>query len=125
MEHLAWNSVPLEVLSETFSRKIITGERAMIAQVFVKKGGVIPEHHHESEQLSYVLTGSLRFELEGKEVLVGAGDVLVIASQVPHRIVALEDSLSLDVFSPIRHDWLAKDDAYLRGDKVAPEPPRL
>lgn len=117
MQHLNWNSVPLEVLSETFSRKIITGEKAMLAQVFVKKGGVIPEHHHESEQLSYVLQGSLRFELEGKEVLVGAGEVLVIPSQVPHRIVALEDSLSLDIFSPIRHDWLAKDDAYLRGSQ--------
>ena len=120
MQHLNWKSIPLEVLSETFSRKIVTGEKAMLAQVFVKKGGIIPEHHHESEQLSYILEGSLQFELEGKEVLVSAGEVLVIPSQVPHRIVALEDSLSLDIFSPIRHDWLAKDDAYLRGRDVAP-----
>lgn len=120
MQHLNWKSVPLEVLSETFSRKIITGERAMLAQVFVKKGGIIPEHHHESEQLSYVLQGSLKFVVREKEVLVSAGEVLVIPSQVPHRIVALEDSLSLDIFSPIRNDWLAKDDAYLRGRDVEP-----
>lgn len=120
MQHLNWKSVPLEVLSETFSRKIITGERAMLAQVFVKKGGIIPEHHHESEQLSYVLQGSLKFVIQEKEVLVSAGEVLVIPSQVPHRIVALEDSLSLDIFSPIRNDWLAKDDAYLRGRDVEP-----
>lgn len=115
MEHLNWNSVPLEVLSETISRKMVTGAKAMIAQIFLKKGGVVPEHHHESEQLSYVLEGGLRFELDGKEVVVRAGEVLVIPSQVPHRVIALEDSLSLDIFSPIRQDWLVKDDAYLRG----------
>lgn len=123
MELLNWDSVPLEALSETISRKIITGERAMIAQIFLEPGGTVPEHHHDSEQLSYVLQGALKFELEGKEVVVRAGEVLVIPSHVPHRVVALEASLSLDIFSPIRHDWLAKEDAYLRGGAREPPPP--
>src|SRR5579863_944724 len=114
MEHFNWDSVPLEVMSDTISRKVITGEKAMLAQIFVKKGGVVPEHHHESEQMSYVLDGSLKFELEGKAVVVHKGEVLLIPSYVPHSAVALEDALSLDIFSPIRKDWLAKDDAYLR-----------
>jgi quercetin dioxygenase-like cupin family protein len=114
MEHYTWEDMPLEAMSECISRKIVTGDKAMVAQVFLKKGAVVPEHHHESEQITYILEGALKFELEGKEVVVGAGQVLRIPSNVPHRAVALEDTLDLDIFSPIRHDWLTKDDAYLR-----------
>lgn len=114
MEHLTWDSVPLEQMSEVISRKIISGDKAMIAQVFLKKDAVVPEHHHESEQITYILDGALKFHLEGKEVIVRKGEVLHIPSNVPHRAVALEDTLDLDIFSPIRTDWLKKDDAYLR-----------
>ncbi len=114
MEHYNWDSVPLEVMSGMISRKIVSGEKAMIAQVFLKKDAVVPEHSHESEQITYILEGALKFELEGKEVVVHKGEVLRIPSNVPHRAVALEDTLDVDIFSPIRHDWLAKDDAYLR-----------
>lgn len=119
MEHFAWESVPLEAMSNLISRKIITGEKAMLAQIFLKKDAVVPEHHHESEQLSYVLDGAIKFELEGRTVVVRKGEVLCIPSNVPHRVVAVEDSVGLDIFSPIRNDWLAKDDSYLRrGESV-------
>ena len=114
MEYTTWEAVPLEVMSDVISRKIVTGEKAMVAQVFIKKDGVVPEHHHESEQITYILEGALKFELEGKEVVVRKGEVLTIPSNVPHRAVALEDTVDLDIFSPIRHDWLTKRDAYLR-----------
>lgn len=118
MEHFSWDSVPLEAMSEFISRKIISGDKAMVAQVFLKKDAVVPEHHHESEQITYILDGALKFELEGRQVVVRKGEVLRIASNVPHRAVALEDTLDLDIFSPIRTDWLTKDDAYLRrGEK--------
>jgi quercetin dioxygenase-like cupin family protein len=113
-KYLSWEAVPLEKMSELISRKVISGEKAMVAQVFLKKDAVVPEHHHESEQITYILEGALRFQLEGREVVVRAGEVLHIPSNVPHRAVALEDTLDLDIFSPIRIDWLAKDDAYLR-----------
>ena len=86
----------------------------MVAQVSLAKGAVVPEHDHESEQITYILEGALKFELEGREIVVNAGQVLRIPSNVPHRAVALEDTLDLDIFSPIRQDWLKKDDAYLR-----------
>jgi len=108
------DSVQLEVMSDLISRKVSRGEKAMVAQVFLKKDAVVPEHSHESEQITYILEGALKFELEGQEIVVGAGEVLHIPSNVPHRAVALEDTLDLDIFSPIRHDWLRKDDAYLR-----------
>jgi len=118
MEYQTWESVPLEVMSDMISRKIITGDKAMVAQVFLKKGAVVPEHHHESEQITYILEGALKFEIEGKVIVVRKGEVLSIPSNVPHRAVAMEDTLDLDIFSPIRVDWLTNNDAYLRrGDR--------
>ena len=114
MEHFTWDSVPMETMSEVISRKVISGDKAMVAQVFLKKDAVVPEHQHESEQITYILEGALKFDLEGRQVIVRKGEVLHIPSNVPHRAVALEDTLDLDIFSPIRTDWLTKDDAYLR-----------
>ena len=104
-------------MNTNLKRKVITGERAMVAQVFIAKGGVVPEHHHESEQLTYILEGALEFELEGQTVVVHKGEVLHIPSNVPHKAVALEDTLDLDIFSPIRLDWLDGTDHYLRRGK--------
>ena len=114
MEHYTWDQMEMEVMSDVISRKIISGEKAMVAQVFLAKGAVVPEHFHESEQITYIMEGALKFELEGREVVVSKGQVLRIPSNVPHRAVALEDTLDLDIFSPIRHDWLTKHDSYLR-----------
>src|SRR5271163_3484883 len=104
-----WDSVPLEQMSDVISRKLITGEKAMVAQVYLKKDAVVPLHHHESEQITYIMDGALKFELQGREVIVRKGELLLIPSNVPHRAVALEDTLDLDIFSPIRRDWLEKD----------------
>jgi quercetin dioxygenase-like cupin family protein len=115
MEHYTWDQMEKEVLSPTIARKIITGEKAMVAQVFLAKGAVVPEHHHESEQITYILDGALEFHIGGETIVVGKGQVLRIPSNVPHMAIALEDTLDLDIFSPIRHDWIQKEDAYLRG----------
>ncbi len=114
MEHFAWETVKKEVMNSKVWRKVITGEKAMVAQVFLAKGAVVPTHQHESEQISYIVEGALKFELEGKEVIVRKGEVLHIPSSVPHSAVALEDTLGLDIFSPIRMDWLTGNDDYLR-----------
>ncbi len=114
MQHLTWAGVKKEVLNDHISRRVITGERAMIAEINITKGGVVPLHHHESEQLSYCLEGVLKLELEGKGVTIHPGEVLVIPSNVPHSARALEDFRGFDIFSPIRHDWLDGTDTYLR-----------
>src|ERR1700676_5388447 len=120
MKHFIWDDVELEKMSDVISRKIISGEKGMVAQVFLKKDAVVPEHHHESEQITYILEGALKFELEGMEVVVRKGEVLHIPSNVPHRAVARDDTVCLDIFSPIRTDWLTKNDAYLRrGEREA------
>jgi quercetin dioxygenase-like cupin family protein len=114
MMHSAWEGVKLETLSELFSRRVVTGEKAMLAQIYLKKGAVVPEHHHESEQITWVLEGALEFEMEGRKFVVRAGEVLLIPSNVPHSAVALEDTLDVDVFAPIRQDWVQGTDDYLR-----------
>lgn len=114
MEHYTWENLDKEVLNPRIWRKVITGEKAMVAQVFIAKGAVVPEHRHESEQITYILEGALEFEIEGRTIVVSAGQVLRIPSYVPHRAVALEDTLDLDIFSPIRMDWLTGQDDYLR-----------
>lgn len=113
-----WTDIPLETLNDKISRKLITGERMMLAHIYLKKGAIVPKHHHENEQLTYILEGALRFRLGddlGREVVVAAGEVLFIPSNVPHEAEALEDTLDVDVFNPPREDWLNKSDAYLRG----------
>ena len=114
MQLYSWETVKKEVMNPHLWRKVISGEKAMVAQVFIAKGGVVPAHQHESEQISYIIEGALKFELEGKEVVVRKGEVLHIPSNVPHSAVALEDTFDLDIFSPIRVDWLTGKDDYLR-----------
>ena len=117
MEHYTWDEMDKEVLSPTIARKIITGDKAMVAQVFLAKGAIVPEHHHESEQITYILEGALHFWIgkdEKKELTLHAGEVLHIPSNVWHKAEALEDTLDVDVFSPPRQDWLNHTDTYLR-----------
>ena len=119
---LTWDTIPLEEMSNLISRKVVTGEKAMLAHIYLKKDAVVPEHHHESEQITYIVEGALKFELEGREVTVRKGEVLLIPSNVPHRAVALEDTIDIDVFAPIRMDWVNKTDSYLRRGEREFEP---
>ena len=114
MQLFSWGSVKKEKLNEKLGRKVINGEKVTLAQIFLAKDAVVPMHQHESEQMSCVLEGALKFELEGTEIIARKGDVLQIPSNAPHSARALEDSVALDVFSPIRLDWLTGKDDYLR-----------
>lgn len=112
-----WDEMPRESVSAMLDRRLITGDRMMLAHVYLKKGCIVPRHQHENEQLTYILEGALRFwigEDEKQQVDVRAGEVLHIPSNVWHKAEALDDTLDVDVFSPPRQDWLDKSDSYLR-----------
>jgi quercetin dioxygenase-like cupin family protein len=112
-----WEDMPKERVSDLLQRRLITGERMMLAHVYLDKGCVVPKHSHDNEQLTYILEGALHFWLgeDGeREVVVRAGEVLVIPANLPHKAEALEDTLDVDIFSPPRQDWLDKTDEYLR-----------
>ncbi len=101
-----WDEIALEKVTEMVSRKVVSGERQMLAQVYLKKGALVPQHSHESEQMTYVLQGALRFLVEGQEVTVHEGEVVHVPARVGHQAEALDDTLSLNAFSPIRKDWV-------------------
>src|ERR1044071_1599302 len=112
-----WDEMEKEFVVEGIERRLITGERMMLAHVYLKKGAVVPLHSHDNEQLTYILEGALRFWMGGEDsepIDIHAGEVLVIPSNVPHRVEALEDTLDVDIFSPPRQDWLDKTDDYFR-----------
>jgi quercetin dioxygenase-like cupin family protein len=105
-----WDEIALEKITEMVSRKVVSGEREMLAQTYLKRGALVPMHAHDSEQMTYVLQGGLRFLVAGEELTVREGEVLHIPPGVSHQAEALEDTLQLDVFSPIRTEWLEGPD---------------
>jgi quercetin dioxygenase-like cupin family protein len=104
-----WDEIALEKVTEMISRKIVSGDREMLAQISLKRGALVPRHAHESEQMTFVLQGAIRFLVGGEEITVREGEVLHIPSWVEHQSEALEDTFELDIFSPIRQDWIGKE----------------
>ena len=115
LKHLAWQQVELEVLTPLFERQLIVGQEVMLARILLRKGCLVPLHSHVNEQLSYVIEGALKFWIDGREIVVGPGEVLTIPPNMPHKAEALEDTIDLDIFHPPRADWLTGRDLYLRG----------
>jgi quercetin dioxygenase-like cupin family protein len=107
MQLHSWDAVKKEAINDGLWRRFVSGERITMAQFIFAKGATVPRHQHENEQLTYVLEGALRFTVGDEEVTVRGGEVLCIPADVAHGAVALEDTLDLEVFSPVRTDWLA------------------
>jgi len=117
LKYIPWNTVELEELNPLLRRQFVVGRDIMVARVLMKKGCIVPEHSHINEQVTYILEGALKFWIDGREIVVRAGEVLTIPPNMPHRAEALEETVDLDVFNPPRADWMNKDDRYLRGTK--------
>jgi quercetin dioxygenase-like cupin family protein len=115
LKHIPWNSVELEDLNPLLQRQMVWGQGVMLARVLLKKGCVVPMHSHLNEQVTYILEGALKFLIDGREIVVNAGEVLTIPAHMPHRAEALADTVDLDIFHPPRADWINKTDRYLRG----------
>ncbi len=117
LKHIPWDSVELEDLNPLLQRHFVVGKNVMLARVLLKKGCIVPEHSHHNEQITYILEGALKFWIDGKEIVVKAGEVLTIPPDMPHKAEALVDTVDLDVFNPPRADWINKTDQYLRREK--------
>ena len=116
VRHFRWDKMEKEKVTDVIQRKVISGERGMLAQIFLEKAARVPRHSHDNEQITYLLEGVLRFWIgdEREELVLKAGEVLLIPSNVPHEAEALEDCLDVDVFCPPRQDWLDGTDDYFR-----------
>ena len=117
LQYVPWRAVPLEDLNPLLQRQFVVGQEIMVARVLLKKGCIVPEHSHHNEQLTYILDGALKFWIDGKQIVVNAGEVLCLPANMPHKAEAMEDTIDLDVFTPPRADWINKTDQYLRGQK--------
>ena len=115
MSHYSWREIPSEQLGALLIRQVIHTSRLTIAKLILKKGAIVPLHHHENEQVTMLESGALLFEISGVTTILRGGEALAIPPDAPHRVEALEDSLATDVFTPVREDWVRGDDAYLRG----------
>jgi quercetin dioxygenase-like cupin family protein len=113
-KYIAWDKVERETLNPLIDREMVVGDKIMLARVLMQKGAHVPLHHHHNEQVTYILEGALKFAIDGKEIIVRAGEVLCIPPNMPHEAWALEQTVDLDVFHPPREDWLNKTDDYLR-----------
>jgi len=116
LRHISWSSVEVEALYPLLDRHFVVGQNVMLARILLKKGCRVPEHSHHNEQITYVLEGALKFGIDGKEIVVNAGEVLTIPPDMPHWAEALADTVDLDIFNPPRADWIKKTDAYLRSN---------
>jgi quercetin dioxygenase-like cupin family protein len=114
LEKSSWKALEIEQLNDKLSRQMISGENATISQLLLKKGAAVPRHSHMNEQYSWILSGALKFIFDDREILVGAGEILLIPANVAHSAVALEDTVDVDIFAPRREDWIRKEDSYLR-----------
>ena len=109
-----WSDWPVEQLNPLIGRQMAHTETMTVARIILAKGALVPLHQHPNEQVTNVLEGRLRFVIGDDEQIVSGGATVLIPADVPHLVEALEDSVALDVFSPVRDDWVRGDDAYLR-----------
>jgi len=112
--------LPWEVMSSSLRRKFVNGDKITFAKLELKRGCVVAKHSHVNEQLSYIVSGAIKFKLFHEshvdEIILNAEEVLFIPSYVPHEVVAIEDSVNIDFFTPSRSDWQDKEgNSYLRG----------
>jgi quercetin dioxygenase-like cupin family protein len=117
MQFTSWDALEDEKLSDTISRRMISGAQATLARVFLKRGAIVPRHSHVNEQFSWIVAGALKFIFDDREFVAREGDLVVVPANVPHAAEALEDTVDVDFFVPRREDWITKNDAYLRGGK--------
>jgi quercetin dioxygenase-like cupin family protein len=114
MERHNWDAISEEIMNPLLSRRVIHTEQMTVARLWLGKGAVVPLHQHVNQQVTMLQSGALEFEMGGEKFVLKAGDVLVIPPNLPHSVVAIEESTATDLFTPAREDWIRGDDAYLR-----------
>ena len=118
-----WDDVAPEQITSHISRRYITGDDMTVARFALTKGGVVPRHSHDNEQISCVISGRLEFRFDDRTVVVGPNEVMQIPGGAPHEVAVLEDTLVIDVFHPVRQDWLDRTDTYFTGAAGATRAP--
>lgn len=117
LQKINWDEVPEEIVNPSMKRKMVWGEKIMIAKMKFKDGFVVPLHSHFHEQVTQVISGQMRFwfgENKEQEMDLFPGDVVVIPGNLPHEALMIGEVEEIDTWSPPRQDWIDKTDNYLR-----------
>jgi unsaturated pyranuronate lyase len=94
------------IVREGIAARAVEGERMTLAVVDLEPNATLPEHHHENEQLGFVISGVITMRIGGEKRELHAGDTYAIPRHVPHDAVAGPDGCTVtDVFAPVRADW--------------------
>jgi|TARA_B110000263_G_scaffold231716_1_gene227208 quercetin dioxygenase-like cupin family protein len=117
LQVINWEAIELETVNQGMQRRIVTGAKMTVARIYFDDGFIVPMHSHHNEQITQVLKGQMRFAFGGdepKELVLGAGDVVVIPADVPHQATCIGEVEEIDMWAPRRDDWLDGTDEYLR-----------
>lgn len=109
-----FDDMAIEKMSDLISRQYIYSGQSMLVKWIFKKGAVVPLHHHVNEQITWITQGSVQVYSQGKEFIVKAGEVIIFPPHVPHEFFALEDTIDIDFFTPVREDWINESASYLQ-----------
>lgn len=109
-----FDNMPIETITDKISRQYIYSGQSMLVKWIFKKGAEVPLHHHVNEQITWITQSSVRVYSQGKEFIVKAGEVIVFPPHVPHEFLALEDTIDIDFFTPVREDWINQSASYLQ-----------
>jgi quercetin dioxygenase-like cupin family protein len=99
-------SRPVEMMPGVVRRTLSCGDRTLLCEISLAKGSIVPPHQHLHEQIGYVVKGRLVFKIGDEERELAAGDGYVAPGNVSHSVTAVEESIAIDIFSPVREEYL-------------------
>ncbi|AKQ47498.1 hypothetical protein TH63_04915 [Rufibacter radiotolerans] len=117
----SWEAVHTEELTDLLKRQVLFGEKTTLARFQGKDGAEVERHQHVNEENTWVLSGTLKYVFDDREVVVRTGEIILVPPDVPHSVILLEDTDFVTLFSPGREDWLQGQDQYLRNQKKPTE----
>ena len=114
MQIHTWSTIAEEPLNPLAGRKALHGTNMTVARFRFDKGNKVAMHHHVNDQITIVESGAVRMVVGEETLHLKAGEMVHVAPDVPHGNEALEDTIIVEIFSPVREDWIKGDDSYLR-----------
>jgi quercetin dioxygenase-like cupin family protein len=113
----SWDLIESEPMLAGMTRQMLNGENLTLGRMLFEPGTKVARHQHANEQITIIAAGRILLIMDDGEITLGKGEMILIPGNVPHGSVALEETVTIEIFAPRREDWIAKDDGHSRGHK--------